>query len=150
MREFERGGLSCPARHNTHARPPASLLVALSLVALWSGSVAAATGTQKWVTSWGRSMTSNHIQVKGANGEPAKDAYGHPIDRSPDIRAATLRQTVFSSVGGDRVRIHLSNYYGLAPLTVSAAGIALGAPRAEDLSTIQPASAHPHPDEFST
>ncbi|MEO8747183.1 MAG: GDSL-type esterase/lipase family protein, partial [Rhodanobacter sp.] len=124
-------------------RPQAVLLVALSLVAMWGGNVAAAAGAQEWVTSWGRSMTSNHIQVKGAHGEPETDAYGHPVDRSPDIHAATLRQTVFSTVGGDRVRIHLSNYYGLEPLTVSAAGIALGDPQAKDLSTIQPASAHP-------
>ena len=142
MPDFERGSLNRPARHYLRPRPPTLLLVALSLVALWGGSVSAAAGAQKWVASWGRSMVSNHIQVKGPNGDPEKDADGHPLDRSPDIHAATLRQTVFSSVGGDRVRIHLSNYYGREPLMVSAAALALGAPQAKDLSTIQVASTH--------
>ena len=70
-------------------------------------------------------MTSNYRQVAGSDGKPERDAYGQPIERAPTVDHVTLRQRVTVSAGGQRVRIRLSNYYGLAPLTVSGARIAL-------------------------
>ena len=37
----------------------------------------------------------------------------------------TLRQIVHTSIGGDRVRVVLSNAFGTAPLEIGAADIAL-------------------------
>lgn len=93
-----------------------------------------------WVASWGQSMTSNDAVVAGSDGQPERDAYGQPIERAPTVDHVTLRQRVTVSAGGERVRIRLSNYYGLAPLTVSGARIALAANEASDPSAIAPAS----------
>lgn len=43
------------------------------------------------------------------------------------LQAATLREVVHPSLGGDEVRIRLSNYFGLTPITVAAAHVALAA-----------------------
>ena len=51
----------------------------------------------------------------------------------------TLRQIVHTSIGGNRVRVVLSNTYGTAPLTVGAAHVALRAANA----AIQPGSGRP-------
>ncbi|BFI95628.1 MAG: SGNH/GDSL hydrolase family protein [Rhodanobacter sp.] len=131
----------------THACRPArwpriaariALLAACLLLPVCS--VGAQPATQKWVATWGQSMTSNYEQVAGSDGKPNQDAYGQPVERAPTVDNLTLRQRVTVSAGGERVRIRLSNYYGLAPLTVSAARIALGADDADDPSAIAPAS----------
>lgn len=111
-----------------------ALLGGLLLVA-WTAS--AGTPADKWVGSWEQAMTSQYTQVDGPDGKPQRDAYGQPVDRAPMVHDVTLRQSVLASIGGDRVRIRLSNYYGLQPLTVSAARIALGAGTAGDLSAIR-------------
>ena len=98
---------------------------------------------QKWVDSWGQAMTSQVARVAGRDGKPGRDAYGQPVERAPVVDHLTLRQSVNVSAGGERVRIRLSNYYGLVPLTVSAARIALGAGHADDLSAIDPGSDRP-------
>ncbi|WP_426661129.1 GDSL-type esterase/lipase family protein [Rhodanobacter aciditrophus] len=120
---------------------------AITLVALLSGCLllpACAAPSkptmQKWVASWGQAMTSQYERVAGRDGKPVLDAYGQPAERAPTANHFTLRQGVNVSAGGARVRIRLSNYYGLALLTVSAARIALGADRADDLSAIAPGS----------
>jgi lysophospholipase L1-like esterase len=50
-----------------------------------------------------------------------------------------LRQIVHTSVGGNRVRVVLSNAFGTSPLSVGAASVALR----EKASSIVPASSHP-------
>lgn len=104
------------------------------------GATDAKPAAQKWVATWGQAMTSRYVQVVGSDGKPALDAYGQPIERAPTVDHLTLRQTANISAGGERVRIRLSNYYGRAPLTVSAARFALGAGHADDLSAIVPRS----------
>lgn len=117
----------------------AALLGGLLLPA-WAAS--AGTLAHKWVGSWEQAMTSQYTQVEGPDGKPQRDAYGQPVDHAPTVHDVTLRQSVLASIGGDRVRIRLSNYYGLQPLTVSAARIALGAGKSSDLSAIQTDSNH--------
>jgi len=55
-----------------------------------------------------------------------------PTDESPlGLHDQTLRQIVHTSIGGDHVRVVLSNVFGTAPLEVGAAHIALRASEAD-------------------
>lgn len=131
----------------THACRNAYPLRAALLLALLTAcllfplrAVDAQPATSKWVATWGQAMTSNYVQLTGRDGKPALDAYGQPLEQAPTVERLTLRQVVHVSAGGERVRIRLSNYYGRAPLTVSAARIALSAAQADDASAIEPGS----------
>ena len=61
-----------------------------------------------------------------------------PDSPGPPLTAGTIRQLVRTSIGGPALRLHLSNLYGTAPLTIQAVHLALpgGAAR------IQAASDH--------
>src|SRR5436190_13562019 len=52
---------------------------------------------------------------------------GPPVPGPPvlNFNRQTLRQIVHTSLGGDRVRVVLSNVFGTAPLAVGAANVAL-------------------------
>ncbi|SDZ30047.1 Lysophospholipase L1 [Micromonospora pattaloongensis] len=94
----------------------------------------AAAGAGRWVTSW----TSMPQLTEPHNMPPA------PFTRDGLVLAdATLRQTIRVSVGGQRIRIRLSNAFGGAPLPVTAASVALPADGAAGVSAIQPGSARP-------
>jgi lysophospholipase L1-like esterase len=54
---------------------------------------------------------------------------------------ATLRQTVHVSLGGERIRLRLSNAFGRAALTVTTVSVALPAGGAAGVSGIQPGTA---------
>lgn len=116
-------------------RSLSTALLGVFLLMAWTAS--ATTAGRKWVGSWEQAMTSQYTQVDGPDGKPQRDAYGQPVDHAPAVHDVTLRQNVLASIGGDRVRIRLSNYYGLQPLTISAARIALGVGKSDDLSAIQ-------------
>jgi lysophospholipase L1-like esterase len=79
----------------------ATLLLASSLA--FAGSVAAQTG--HWVGTWATSA----------------DIAGEPFDNQ------TLRQIVYVSVGGNRVRVRFSNLFGEGPLEIASASIAVPA-----------------------
>jgi lysophospholipase L1-like esterase len=64
-------------------------------------------GVDHWVGTW------------------ATAAVARPQAPSPSFNNQTLRQIVHTSVGGDRLRVVLSNAFGTAPLPVGAASIAL-------------------------
>lgn len=129
------------ARRSTYPSRTSLLATLLAACLLLPFSAAIAKpATQKWVATWGQSMTSNYVQITGSDGKPALDAYGQPLDQVATVEHVTLRQAVNVSTGGERVRIRLSNYYGRTPLIVSAARIALGASQANDLSAIEPVS----------
>lgn len=88
-------------------------LVVFLLVALLTGVLPAAPRRSRpgrWVGAWAASQ-----QVP----EPANAL-------SPDdLRDATLRQIVHLTAGGSRLRVHLSNAFGSAPLRIDAVHIAL-------------------------
>jgi len=63
--------------------------------------LSAAATPENWVATWG----SSQLRAEGADNLPK-----HPFD------GATLRQTVRISVGGDRLRLRLSNAFGERPL----------------------------------
>jgi lysophospholipase L1-like esterase len=73
-----------------------------------------------WVGTWGASPL------------PPSAAVG-PFPASPSFNDQTVRQIVRLSVGGDRVRLRLTNEYGTKPLTIGAARVAIadGAERLE-------------------
>jgi hypothetical protein len=50
-----------------------------------------------------------------------------PADAPIQINGQTLRQVVHTSVGGEDVRIRLSNAYGATPLVIGSAHVALSA-----------------------
>ena len=90
-------------------------LLALSVPAL---ATAAPACTASWSASWASSQR---------DADPAETGI------AAKLRDATLRQTVRLSRGGKRVRIHLSNLVGTAPLTIDSVHVALaeasGSPR---------------------
>ena len=66
----------------------------------------------QWVGTWGASPL------------PPTPAAG-PFPASPSFNDQTVRQVVRLSVGGERVRLRLTNEYGTKPLIVGAARVAL-------------------------
>ncbi len=81
-------------------------------VALLLAAFAAHAQEPKWVGSWGASPL------------PPSPAAG-PFPATPSFSDQTVRQIVRLSVGGERVRLRLTNEYGAKPLIVGAARIAL-------------------------
>jgi lysophospholipase L1-like esterase len=66
-------------------------------------------GTARWVGSWACSQ-----QIPESNNVLA----------AADLNDATVRQVVHLSVGGARLRVHLSNAFGTQPLLITAAHVA--------------------------
>lgn len=90
----------------------------------------------KWIATWAQAMTSNYALVEPPGHEPSRLVVENPVIRAPRASDVTLRETVLASVGGDQVRVRLSNLYGEQPVTVNAAHIALGAAGTMDSSAI--------------
>ncbi|WP_328615417.1 SGNH/GDSL hydrolase family protein [Amycolatopsis sp. NBC_00355] len=89
------------------------LLATVTIISLISGSTKAAaaetdSATPRRVSAWSPSMTIG----------------------GPNFTDRTLRMVVHPSVGGDGLRVHLSNLRGTTPLAVGAVGLALQADRA--------------------
>jgi len=90
-----------------------TLMLAMLLILPAHADMSAA--GQKWVATWAQAMTA------------------HSGSASQDF---TLRQAVFTSTGGGKVRIRLSNYFGSTPLQIASAHIALSATDTQDLTRI--------------
>ena len=105
--------------------------VAIVLAAIAAPS--AQPGADHWVGTWSTAVVPSTVfpPVQGFRNPP-------PI-ASQGFQNQTLREIVHTSIGGDRVRVVLSNVFGSAPLRIGAASIAL---RDTD-SAIVPASNHP-------
>jgi lysophospholipase L1-like esterase len=67
----------------------------------------------RWVATW----TASAYDAP----RPPRDS----VDRTPTLYRQTLRLVVRTSIGGDHVRIRLSNEYGDRPLVIGAAHVAL-------------------------
>lgn len=117
----------------------------LALLFALHPAVLAQSGAERWVGTWstsevGRPQTPPAL-VQGPPpfmrnecpaGSPPPPGFMHFTNQ-------TLRQIVHTSLGGNRVRVVLSNAYGTAPLTVGAAHVALR----EAGSAIQQGSGRP-------
>lgn len=95
----------------TVRRPPSTLVaaVALAVATFAAHPIALAgpgSGDQQWVATWATAQVS---QAPSAANE---------------INDQTLRQIVHVSVGGEQVRVKLSNEFGTGPLVIGAAAIA--------------------------
>jgi lysophospholipase L1-like esterase len=95
------------------SRPATFLVVALAALALACAPPAPeASRAITWVGTWGAAPSTPGLRSGG------------PQPRIPDFGDRTLRQVVHVSVGGDSVRIRLSNKDGESPLVVGAAHVA--------------------------
>jgi len=95
--------------------PRALAALALGFVVFSQQPPALAQGGARWVTTW-------HTAVVPRAAMPAQQGQGQP---PLNFNNQTLRQIVHVSLGGDRIRVVLSNAFGTAPLMVGAAGVAL-------------------------
>ena len=68
----------------------------------------------RWLATWTASPSD-------APRRPPRDS----VDRTPTLVDQTLRLIVRTSIGGDNVRIRLSNEYGDQPLVIDAAHVAV-------------------------
>jgi lysophospholipase L1-like esterase len=75
----------------------------------WLACTGAAAQTSHWVGSWACSQ-----QLPEPQNALAPD----------DLRDATLREVVHLSIGGDQIRVHISNAFGTEPLRLTAVHIA--------------------------
>lgn len=126
---------------NTFARagkyvPFAAVLVPALLwqVALGQSSESSAGGAAHWVPTWvaapqqGQAPPIRLPQSSGAAQAQASapaSAAARPTGPLVRFNNQTVRMIVHTTIGGNRVRIHLSNLYGAAPLQIGAAHIAI-------------------------
>jgi lysophospholipase L1-like esterase len=91
--------------------PAGMLFVALS-TALCVQPLLAKSDAKQWVGTWASA--------------PLLDAHAKPADQlvAPGPTGVTLREVVHVSIGGEMVRVRLSNLYGTDPLVIGAAQIA--------------------------
>jgi lysophospholipase L1-like esterase len=75
-----------------------------------------------WVGTWASSPMDGTVNAFNASTCPAG---------SGQFTNRTVRNIVYTSVGGDRVRIRLSNAFGTAPLTIGDASVAVAETGAE-------------------
>ena len=74
--------------------------------------------TEHWVGTWATAPVSVPSQP---GGQAPLGQQGQP----PSVNNQTLRQIIHTSIGGDRVRVVLTNAFGTAPLALGGAHIAL-------------------------
>lgn len=115
-------------RHRSPSRRLMSTIAlagALSLAALLSAPrvlAQSASPSERWVGTWYTSPTVRvPAQPPAPNAPPAQGQNQSPLQ----FKDQTLRQIAHVSLGGERVRVVLSNTFGTVPLTIGAAHIAL-------------------------
>jgi lysophospholipase L1-like esterase len=80
---------------------------------------------ERWVGTWATALVGRPQTLPAPApqaGAPAAAPTPAPL---PTFNNQTLRQIVHTSVGGDRLRVTLSNAFGTAPLEIGAASVAL-------------------------
>jgi lysophospholipase L1-like esterase len=93
----------------------AALVLGLVAVSQSPATAQGGNGGAQWVTTW-------HTAVVPRAAMPPQQGQGQP---PLNFNNQTLRQIVHVSLGGDRIRVVLSNAFGTEPLMVGAAGVAL-------------------------
>jgi lysophospholipase L1-like esterase len=110
---------------------------------------------ERWVAAWATALVARPLPPSGGRGQgpggppaaqpaPVLAPAAGPAAQAPPAPPATLnnqtvRQIVRTSIGGNRVRVVLSNAFGTAPIDIGAAAVAL---RDKD-ATVQTASVRP-------
>jgi lysophospholipase L1-like esterase len=90
----------------------AALLVAVPVLAQPRTS-------EHWVATWATALVARPLP--GPNSPPRRPGFPPPAK----IDNQTLRQIVHTSIGGNRIRVVLSNAFGTAPVEIGAADVAL-------------------------
>ena len=95
----------------------------LALLVVWNLVIAGTLSAQRaatdhWVGTWATAPVSVPSQP---GGQTQLGQQGSP----PSVNNQTLRQIVHTSIGGDRVRVVLTNAFGTAPLGIGGAHVAL-------------------------
>jgi lysophospholipase L1-like esterase len=99
-----------------HSFFPAAAVVALAAAFIVPPAHAKRADASDWIETW------------TASPQPIWDAeFFAPINVPRALRNQTVRQIAAISIGGNRVRIELSNEYGSKPLVIGAAHVALAA-----------------------
>jgi lysophospholipase L1-like esterase len=94
----------------------------LAVVVVWSLVIAGTLSAQRAATEhWVGTWATAPVSVPSQPGGQAQLQQGPP----PSVNNQTLRQIVHTSIGGDRVRVVLTNAFGTAPLALGGAHIAL-------------------------
>ncbi len=119
--------LSTPARAT---RLASTLLAAgmLAFVITAPAGGASAGGTEPWITTWAATPAPRWAEELPA-----------PFNVPEVLEGQTVRQVARISVGGDQVRIVLSNEFGARPVTIGSATVALSAGG----DTVDPATVKP-------
>jgi hypothetical protein len=114
----------------TRATRLASTLLAVGTLALavTAGAAARAAGTEPWITTWAATPAPRWAEELPA-----------PFNVPEVLEGQTVRQIARISVGGDQVRIVLSNEFGTRPMTIGPATVALSAGG----DTVDPATIKP-------
>ena len=100
----------------------------LALVAVVPVGAARAAGAQPWITTWAATPAPRWAEELPA-----------PFNVPEALSDQTVRQVARISVGGDQLRIVLSNEFGPRPLTIGSATVALSAGGAAvDPATVKP------------
>jgi lysophospholipase L1-like esterase len=92
---------------------------------------------ERWVATWATALVSRPLP--GAGGPPPNAAPRPGLPPPATVTNQTIRQIVHTSVGGNRVRVVLSNAFGTAPIEIGAADIALR----DKAAAVVPASVKP-------
>ena len=100
-------------------RVAACVAVAVSLVAVQLGLSAQAGTGDHWISTWGTAV------VPRSQGPQGPGRGGGPPRPRLQFDNQTIRQTVRVSLGGDRIRVVLSNVYGTETLVIGNAQVAL-------------------------
>jgi lysophospholipase L1-like esterase len=79
-------------------------------------------GPPRWIATWSPSLIS--AGARPTDGTP---------DRVPTYVNTTIRQIIHTTVGGDRLRVRLSNEYGDRPIVIGSVHVALRARGAETM-----------------
>src|SRR5271169_1766350 len=99
----------------------------LALAAAAPSGAARAAGTEPWITTWAATPAPRWAEELPA-----------PFNVPETLEGQTVRQIARISVGGDQVRIVLSNEFGTRPVTIGGATVALSAGDAIDPATVKP------------
>ena len=98
------------------------------LLAIPSALTGQTAATENWVGTWATAVVAR---------PPQAAASPIPAPKPLHFNNQTLRQIVRASIGGERIRIVLSNTFGTAPLSIGAARVAL---RDKDAAIVQSSS----------
>src|SRR5215471_18007420 len=102
----------------------------LALAVTAPTGVASAAGAQPWITTWAATPAPRWAEELPA-----------PFNVPEVIADQTVRQIARTSVGGDQLRIVISNEFGTRPVTIGSASVALSAGgSAIDPATVKPAT----------